>query len=52
MVLGHILGEGATDELVASAIVLVGLVFLLRRSERKARERHRSKQEGISEQQE
>ncbi len=46
MLLSHILGEGALDELVTTALVLVGLVFLLRRSERKARQR-RQMSEGI-----
>lgn len=43
----HILGEGAVDEFVASGLVLVGLVWLLRRSERKAR-RRRQEMEGKS----
>ena len=42
MILGHILGEGAIDEVVTTVLVLVGLVLLLRRSERKARLRRRS----------
>ncbi len=37
--LAHILGGGSTDEWVASGLVLIGLVWLLRRSERKARQR-------------
>lgn len=39
MMLAHILGGGSTDEWVASGLVLVGLVWLLRRSERRARQR-------------
>ena len=39
MTLAHIIGGGSTDEWVASALVLSGLVWLLRRSERRARRR-------------
>lgn len=45
MVVAHILGGGAVDEWVASGVVLVGLVWLLRRSERKARRRRREIEE-------
>ena len=41
----HILGGGAIDEFVASGLVLVGLVWLLRRSERKARRRRQEMEE-------
>ena len=44
----HILGGGAVDEIVASGLVLVGLVWLLRRSERKARQRQREMEENAS----
>lgn len=37
--LAHILGGGSVDEWVASGLVLAGLVWLLRRSERRARQR-------------
>ena len=43
--LAHILGEGSTDEWVATGLVLIGLVWLLRRSERRARQR-RQEMEG------
>ena len=39
MTIAHILGGGSTDEWVASGLVLIGLVWLLRRSERRARQR-------------
>lgn len=45
--LAHILGEGSTDEWVASGLVLIGLVWLLRRSERRARQ-PRERMEGES----
>ena len=48
MVVGHILGGGSTDEWVASGLVLIGLVWLLRRSERRARQRRREMEEGSS----
>jgi len=45
MTLAHILGGGSADEWVASGLVLVGLVWLLRRSERRARQRRQELEE-------
>lgn len=45
MTLAHILGEGSTDEIVLSVLILLGLIMLLRRSERKARRRFQERQE-------
>ncbi|MDE0132510.1 MAG: hypothetical protein OXM62_09020 [bacterium] len=46
--IAHILGGGSTDEWVASGVVLIGLVWLLRRSERRARQRRQEMEDGSS----
>lgn len=46
--LAHIFGEGSTDEWVATGLVLIGLVWLLRRSERRARQRRQEMREETS----
>ncbi len=48
MPLAHIIGGGSTDEWVASGLVLIGLVWLLRRSERRARRRHQEMEDGMA----
>lgn len=48
MTVAHILGGGSTDEWVASGLVLIGLVWLLRRSERRARRRLQAMEEESS----
>jgi len=48
MTIAHILGGGSTDEWVASGVVLIGLVWLLRRSERRARQRRQQMEEESS----
>ncbi len=48
MTLAHILGEGSADEFVVSALVLAGLIMLLRRSERLARQRRQEREEAAS----
>lgn len=48
--IAHILGEGSADEFVASGLVLAGLVWLLRRAERKARHRVQDSEDRSSKQ--
>ncbi len=48
MILTHILGEGSADEFIFSAVVLTGLVLLLRRTERRARRRRQDMEEKAS----
>ena len=48
MIIAHILGGGSTDEWVASGLVLIGLVWLLRRSERRARQRRQEMEDESS----
>ncbi|MDE0233345.1 MAG: hypothetical protein OXI56_11140 [bacterium] len=48
MPIAHILGGGSTDEWVASGVVLIGLVWLLRRSERRARQRRQQMEDESS----
>ncbi len=48
MTVAHILGGGSVDEWVASGLVLIGLVWLLRRSERRARQRRREMEDRLA----